>query len=71
MGEADIENIEADHRHAAAQEKCFQGLFAWTRIASNQIATIGKLCNALYAAGCTEALEKLSKGDKSLQMHNN
>lgn len=72
MGETDIENIEADHRHAAAQEKCFQGLFAWTRIASNQVATMQKLCNALHEAGCTEALEKLSrKGDKSLQMHNN
>ncbi|XP_068673818.1 uncharacterized protein [Montipora foliosa] len=61
MGEADIENIEADHRHA--HEKSFQGLLAWTRSASNQIATMRKLCNALHAAGCTEALKKLSRKD--------
>ncbi|XP_068673822.1 uncharacterized protein [Montipora foliosa] len=66
MGETDIENIEADHRHA--HEKSFQGLLAWTRSTSNQIATMRKLCNALHAAGCTEALEILSKKDADLRL---
>ena len=51
-----IENVDEDYSKVA--EKFYQGLLAWSR--GTQRATTKKLCEALYLAGCSEALEKLS-----------
>ena len=56
--EAVLDNVDANHTRA--NEKSYQGLLEWTRLAGTQRATIENLCNALKAAGCTEAIEKLS-----------
>ena len=56
--EAVLENVDANHLRA--NEKSYQGLLEWTRLAGTQGATLRKLCNALRAVNCTEAIEKLS-----------
>ena len=56
--EAILDNVDANNPRA--NEKSYQGLLEWTRLAGTQEATIENLCNALRAAGCTEAIEKLS-----------
>ena len=56
--EAVLDNVDANHTRA--NEKSYQGLLERTRLAGTQAATIRNLCNALKAAGCTEAIEKLS-----------
>lgn len=58
VSEAIVKNLDEDHRWTA--EKTYQGLLEWTRSAGAQGATIRNLCTALIAAGCTEAIEKLS-----------
>ena len=52
-----IENVNEDYNKVA--EKLYQGLLAWSR--GTQRATNKKLCEALHLAGCSEALEKLSR----------
>ena len=56
--EAVLDNVDANHPRA--NEKSYQGLLEWTRLAGTQGATIENLYNALKAAGCTEAIKKLS-----------
>ena len=56
--EAVLDNVDANH--SRANEKSFQGLLEWIRSAGAQGATMRKLCNALRAVNCTEALEILS-----------
>ena len=53
-----VKNLDEDHR--CTEEKGYQGLLKWTRSPGAQGATIKNLCTALIAAGCTEAIEKLS-----------
>lgn len=53
-----VKNLDEDHR--CTVEKSYRGLLKWTRSAGAQGATIRNLCIALIAAGCTEAIEKLS-----------
>ncbi|XP_044169721.1 LOW QUALITY PROTEIN: uncharacterized protein LOC114950019 [Acropora millepora] len=65
--EAVLDNVSANH--TKANEKSYQGLLEWTRLAGTQRATIGNLCNALKTAGCTEAIEKLSSRDDGARLH--
>ncbi|XP_044184793.1 uncharacterized protein LOC122964932 [Acropora millepora] len=65
--EAVLDNVDANHTRP--NEKSYQGLLEWTRLAGTQRATIGNLCNALKAAGCTEAIEKLSSRDDGARLH--
>ena len=58
IAEVTIERLHEDYRGNVA-EKFYQGLLAWSR--GTQRATTKKLCKALHLAGCSEALEKLSK----------
>ena len=55
--EVAIENLEGNYRKV--EEQCYQGLLAWSR--SPPKATTKQLCNALRLAGCSEALETLSR----------
>ena len=59
IGEATIENVDEDYSKVA--EKFYQGLLTWMRSRGTQRATTKKLCEALHLAGCSEALEKLSR----------
>ena len=56
--EAVLDNVDANNLRA--NEKSYQGLLEWRRSAGTQGATIKNLCIALRAAGCAEAIEKLS-----------
>ena len=60
---ATIENVDQDY--GRVKEKCYQGLLMWIRSCGTQTATTKKLCDALRQAGCTEALEALSKAGMS------
>ncbi|XP_067043625.1 uncharacterized protein [Acropora muricata] len=64
--EAVLENVDANHLRA--NEKSYQGLLEWTRLAGTQGATLRKLCNALRAVNCTEAIEKLSSRDDGVRL---
>ncbi|XP_015771242.1 PREDICTED: uncharacterized protein LOC107349575 isoform X1 [Acropora digitifera] len=64
--EAVLENVDANHLRA--NEKSYQGLLEWTRLAGTQGATLRKLCNALRAVNCTEAIEKLSSIDDGARL---
>ena len=60
---ATIENVDVDYRRVKG--KCYQGLLMWIRSCGTQTATTKTLCDALRQAGCTEALEELSKAGLS------
>ena len=57
MEEVSIENVDAEN--SKVSEKFYQGLLEWMRSRGTQRATTRELCEALYLAGCKEALEKL------------
>ena len=56
--EAVLDNVDANYTRA--NEKSYQGLLVWTRLAGAQGATIKNLCNALNSAGCNGMLRILS-----------
>ena len=60
-----IENVDKDYKDEKVDEKCYQGLLIWMRSCGLQTATTKKLCDALRQAGCTEALEALSRAGMS------
>ena len=57
--EVTIDALDEDYSKVA--EKFYQGLLAWMRSRGTQRATTKKLCEALHRAGCSEALNKLSR----------
>ena len=59
LEEVVIENVDEDYSKVA--EKFHQGLLAWMIRRGTQRATTKELCEALRLAGCSEALEKLSR----------
>lgn len=61
MDEAVIKNLDEDHKFDKVNEKCYQGLLEWKSRIGCQEATMRRLCDALRKAGCSKALEKLSK----------
>ena len=58
IAEVTIERLDEDYCGKVA-EKLYQGLLAWSR--GTQRATTKKLCEALRLAGCSQALETLSR----------
>ena len=61
MDEVVIKNLEEDNKYEKVKEKCYQGLLEWGERIGPQEATMRSLCDALKKAGCSKALEKLSK----------
>ena len=71
MVEAVIKNLDEDHKFEMVNEKCYQGLLEWKSRIGPQEATMRKLCDALQKAGCSKALEKLSKRGMSTNNQSN
>lgn len=57
--EVAIENLEENYNRV--EEKCYQGLLAWSKSPLTKKATTKTLCDALRLAGCSKALETLSQ----------
>ena len=66
LKEKALENLDEDYKNCKVSEKCYQGLLEWVRNGS-QKPTTRTLCKALRLAGCSEALETLSKEGMSNQ----
>lgn len=56
-----IRNLDEDYKNCKVTEKCYQGLLAWKESVGPKKATTKKLCDALRAVGCSEALKTLWK----------